>query len=278
MPARNLSRLHRAARLYADQLGLAVFPLVPGTKFPFRGSKGELDGTTDLEQIDKWWSASPEAGIACALRFTPYWVLDIDARSNGHLWLQQMADSELTTVTCATRSDGSAHYWFQRTEQLQGYHMKGISWPGGGEPVAGVDVKGLSLGYVVLPPTVHPVTKKPYAWLDQQDPLTCEIQAPPLWLVQHLFNGRPPRQRTETINRLDVGLDDFPRARELREQGYRIGKQLGPGKWVCECPNASAHSTGKKQREDSSTVLFAPSHSGGHGRIYCSHAHCAHVR
>lgn len=274
------SRNHRAALLYADQLGLAVFRLVPNSKLPFRGSRAELDGTTDLEQIDKWWHESPEAGIACALRFTPYWVLDIDARSGGHEWLSQMADSELTTVAAETGSGfPSAHYWFKRTDQLQGYHMKGISWPNGGEPVKGVDVKGLSLGYVVLPPTVHPITKRRYKWLDQQDPLSCEIQDPPRWIVEHLFAGRPPRQKGgDPIQRLDCGLDDFARARELREQGYKIGRKLGPGKWCCECINSVMHSVGEKRRDDSSTVLFAPTRPGGRGRLFCSHGHCAWVR
>jgi hypothetical protein len=76
---------------------------------------------------------------------------------------------------------------------------------------------------------------------------------------------------------LDMGLT-FPRALQLLAEHWQIGMQVGPGKWICECPNAAAHTNDGKRRNDSSCVLFAPTKPGGWGRIYCSHAHCADIK
>ena len=64
------------ARAYAKENGsrkpLPIFPLSEGQKTPLigkkRGGNGCLDATTDLEQINKWWSActvifSPRKGV-----------------------------------------------------------------------------------------------------------------------------------------------------------------------------------------------------------------------
>jgi hypothetical protein len=140
---------------------------------------------------------------------------------------------------------------------------------------SGVDLKGLPYGYVILPPTRHPDTGREYAWWDGCDPVDAYPSDPPNWLEDRILgmatvidHSRPPA--------LDMGLT-FPRALELIENGWAIGEQVGVGKWIVACPNAAQH-TSKPGRRDSSTVLFAPSRPGGHGRVWCSHAHCAGVR
>lgn len=48
-------------------MGLAVFPLMPGSKIPLRGTQGVKGATLDQDQIRRWWSEHPEAniGLAC---------------------------------------------------------------------------------------------------------------------------------------------------------------------------------------------------------------------
>lgn len=265
------SRNHIAALAYADQCGLPVFPLAPKSKRPLC-AHGENDGTTDLKRIDEWWREAPSAGIGCALRFTPWFVLDVDARAGGDEWLaaQLGLDALPTPLICETGSGWpSAHYWFRRSPRLMQINAKSVAHANG------VDLKGLPYGYVILPPTVHQNTGREYAWWDGCEPLNIEPALPPRWLEDRILGTATPLDHCR-LPALDMGLS-FPRAIELIEDGWTIGEQVGVGKWIVACPNAAQH-TGKAGRRDSSTVLFAPSRPGGWGRIWCSHAHCSGVR
>src|SRR5690625_7186878 len=52
-----------AARAFAAA-GVPVFPCAPGGKRPLiRDGQGFRDATTDLTQIDAWWSRAPAANI-----------------------------------------------------------------------------------------------------------------------------------------------------------------------------------------------------------------------
>lgn len=267
------SRNHRAARMYADQCGLSVFPLAPGSKVPLKGSHAELDGTTDLDRIDEWWGRMPDAGVACALRYTDWFVLDVDARSGGDEWVAAMLGADFfDTLICESGSGWpSAHFWFRRVPALEGFHAKQVPH------APGVELKGLPYGYVAMPPTIHPRTRRPYAWWDGGNPIEDTPADPPAWLVAAILaDGRPLRGAPPVP--LDVEVSAFHRGRQLLALGWDIGLQLGPGKWVCRCPNEDQHSPAPQRRTDSSCVLFAPTRPGGWGRIYCSHQHCAHVR
>lgn len=74
-----------AARWYAKQ-GLHVFPLQAGQKIPHARSRGCLDATTDVEQIERWWHARPDSNVGIATGHLLD-VIDIDGRA-GH---QQLA-------------------------------------------------------------------------------------------------------------------------------------------------------------------------------------------
>ena len=155
-PNRNL----RAARWYAER-GLAVFPLVPRTKVPQAGSHGELDGTTDAATIDKMWEGRPHLLIAVALRSTPFFVVDADARHCGDEWLRSFPALP-HTATCISGSGWpSTHHYFRRTPELEEVRTRKLVPPGGF--CTGIDLKGLRAGYVVLPPSLHPWGRR-YEW------------------------------------------------------------------------------------------------------------------
>ncbi len=264
-----LSRLHIAALAYATQCGLRVFPI--NGKRP-ACAHGENDGTIDTGQIDEWWYAMPDAGIGCALRFTEWFVVDVDARSGGDEWFAAQLGLEPlpTPLICETGSGWpSAHYWFRRSPRLMQINAKCIAH------APGVDIKGLPYGYVILPPSRHPKTGREYAWWDGCEPFNTDPANPPGWLEDRILGTSRLIEHAQG-GPLDMQLT-FPRAVELISEGWHIGEQVGVGKWIVACPNA-AHHTGKPGRRDSSTVLFAPSRPYGHGRIWCSHAHCAGVR
>ena len=69
--------------LYYARLGWAVFPLVPGTKSPFKGTHGSSEATTDAEQIRAWWAANPHANIGTRPSAAGLYVYDVDPRNGG---------------------------------------------------------------------------------------------------------------------------------------------------------------------------------------------------
>src|SRR5690606_23766513 len=84
-----MSAMKEWALYYARQ-GLAVFPLVPGTKSPFKGSNGSSEATTDFEQIERWWTQHPDANIGTRPSAAGLYVYDVDPRNGGdadHQWL-----------------------------------------------------------------------------------------------------------------------------------------------------------------------------------------------
>ena len=74
-----MSKLYHAARSLAKR-GIPVFPVRPKRKEPAT-QNGVLDATVDLERIEAWWEAMPEANIGIATgRASNLLVLDVDRR------------------------------------------------------------------------------------------------------------------------------------------------------------------------------------------------------
>src|SRR5699024_9559094 len=74
------------AALDLAESGWNVFPLRPNTKVPQiskkAGGKGAHDGTTDPEQITKWWENNPKRGIGANLG-DDLIAFDIDIQNGG---------------------------------------------------------------------------------------------------------------------------------------------------------------------------------------------------
>ena len=105
-------------------------------------------------------------------------VLDITPRHGGLESLQQLQDSYYplpdTLTTLSGRGDGGRHLFFIRP--TGGLSARRLG--------SGIDLK-MSTGYVVLPPSIHPATRRPYRFVDEDMPPA----EPPTWLVALL---RPP--------------------------------------------------------------------------------------
>jgi hypothetical protein len=117
---------------------------------------GKDDATTSATVVTRWWTRWPQANIGVRLP-TKLVVIDVDPRNGG---LDGLATLEVkhgvlpTTLTVwSGREDGGRHLYF--------WHPGG-SLTRSGLP-AGLDVKS-STGYVLVPPSVHPVTGLPYRW------------------------------------------------------------------------------------------------------------------
>jgi len=163
-----------AAALDYARHGWPVFPL--RGKFPAvskdKGGHGHLDASTDPDVVARMWSGPYQlCNIGCRVPAC-LCVLDVDPRHGGLQSLQQLQDSygQLpdTLTTLSGRGDGGHHLFFIRPAGNLSARRLGD----------GIDLK-IDRGYVLLPPSIHPVTLRPYRWVDEDTPPA----VPPAWLV-----------------------------------------------------------------------------------------------
>src|SRR5215470_17984700 len=149
--------LLKEALAYAS-LGLAVFPITPGSKRPLAGSRGLKDATTNRGQIGVWWGVDhPDANIGIATgAVSGITVLDVDTK-NGARGAETLAalvaqHDALPQTLEQTTPSGGMHYIFQ--------HAPGVG-NSAGTLGPGLDVRGDG-GYIVVAPSV--TDQGVYAW------------------------------------------------------------------------------------------------------------------
>lgn len=190
-PAIKLSRLGRAAMVYATQFGWRVFPLhsvdasgctcgaatCTGTKpgkHP-RTPRGCLDATTDADQIRAWWSQWPDANVGVATGGGLV-VVDIDPRHGGDEGfddLVQRLGKLPDTVEALTGSKGR-HIYLSVPQGVEIRNSASLLAPG-------VDVRGEN-GYVVAAPSSH-VSGGTYGWELSSRPDEVDVaEAPRAWI------------------------------------------------------------------------------------------------
>ena len=149
MPATPSNAALRVAALAYAARGLAVFPLVPGTKVP-RTARGHLDASTDASVIECWWQEWPASGIGVACKTSRLLVVDVDQHEGGPDGAGSLASLErqhgrLPGTWRVVTGGGGLHLYFRVPGDA-------VRVPGTLGP--GVDIK--FNGYVVLPPSRHP--------------------------------------------------------------------------------------------------------------------------
>lgn len=153
------SLLDSALALARD--GWHVFPLAPGKKIPLIGKKaggnGCLDGTIDQNQIRSWWRKHPNAGIGANLGDNRL-AIDLDF-NHGASRLASLPD---TRTHHSGRGNGNVHLIYRyESGSLASTLQLGANVLG-----PGIDLRIGRGGYIVMPPTPHEDTGKPYT-LDQ---------------------------------------------------------------------------------------------------------------
>jgi putative DNA primase/helicase len=235
-----------------------VFPLVPSDKRPLipkdpdeaarhgwdGPGRGCLDGTTDDDQIARWWGHAPRANIG--LHCGPgsgMWVLDVDADKGGPEALEvlQAAHGPLPKTLVVESGGGGFHFYFRAPKHRVVGNRVGVRGVDG-ERIMGLDVRSEG-GYVVLPPSTHP-SGKHYVWASSNP-----IVDAPEWLLDLVGPPKdnkpkvpwtPPPVEAVDINRRYAegalrhaceriaGLTDGRRAALVRE-AYTIGGYVGAG-------------------------------------------------
>ena len=248
-----MTLLRDAALAYAQVLGWPVHPLRPRAKVAL-SSHGHRDATTDVERIDRWWRAWPDAnvGIACDER-SGLLVLDVDPRNGGDVNLDALVERHgpLPETPEALTGGGGRHFVFRRP----------VAPTFRSRLCSGVDVK--ANGYIVVPPSVHE-SGRSYAWEASSRPDEIPLADLPPWALAMILDFTP-RVVFETDS--DVGECFLVRA--FAEVGW-LRRKLDRRRYAVRCPWESEH-TGGMRGSESSTVIFAPNANARVGWFYCAH-------
>jgi hypothetical protein len=190
-----------AALSYADN-GVYVFPLKPGTKAPLT-AHGVHDATTDADQIRRWWTDYPAAGIGIACGPSNLLVVDVDAKSGLRTDPEAAVALGLpTTYAVKTPNDGW-HFYYWRPEGVTGTTVSKLA--------EGVDTRGVG-GYVVAPPTTGYEVLEDYDVAHLPDAVAEQLRTPTgLGESERLdrgavLSGIPEGQRDHTLFRYACSL------------------------------------------------------------------------
>lgn len=173
--ARLAGTMLEAALIYAAN-DWRVFPLI-GKHPPVDG--GFHLATTDTSQIREWWARWPHANIGWSL--PPRWfAIDEDPRHDGHKSRDLLRQQhEPLPFTLRQVSGGGGYHWIYRAPD--GVEIRQCA---GFMP--GLDTRVSGKGYLVVAPSLHPLTHKPYTWSIEVAPVVA-----PAWLVD-LVKFVPP--------------------------------------------------------------------------------------
>lgn len=194
-----------AAGIYA-QNGWSVFPCKgkePATPHGFR------DATTDAQTIAGWWRANNRNNIGWALP-SGLMALDVD-RAHGGIESLRELERELgalpQTLCQLTGADGW-HFIYRvpkDVELRQGTAFK-----------PGLDTRIGGRGYILVAPSIHPVTRRPYQWRTITEPAPI-----PGWLIE-LIRKPSPKPATNLLPNDSEG----PRREDLDQRIFRARRYL----------------------------------------------------
>lgn len=177
------NKLLASALYYAEIFNWSVFPLVPNDKNPIT-TNGVKAATTDLEQIKKWWSKTPNANIGIATGdISNFFVVDLDGEVGINSFENLLTEYNdfPDTVECLTGSGGKHIYLKFENENVI---KNKVDWLGNG---SNVDIRGNG-GYVVAPPSIHP-NGTLYEWELSSRPNEIPIAKAPQWLLSRLVES-----------------------------------------------------------------------------------------
>lgn len=128
--------------------GVPVFPCVPGQKRPLT-ARGFHDATTDLAQIEHWWTRWPDANLGLPTgAVSGVVVVDVDVREHvdgrGSMRRALNAGRAGVPVFTVVSPSGGRHGYYPATPDVVQR-----SWQAAR---AGVDFRGDG-GYIVIPPS-----------------------------------------------------------------------------------------------------------------------------
>ncbi|MDX2005587.1 MAG: bifunctional DNA primase/polymerase [Meiothermus sp.] len=208
----------REAALFYASLGLPVLPLKgkqPASRF---APNGKDSASLDYETISMWFAHSKHNLGAVP----PMWVLVIDVDDPEALPELLRLYPELETAPHALTGGGGSHFWTRLPE--------GVSLAATVRALPSVDLRGLGKTYLVMPPSTHPQTGRPYEWVQPLVSLEALPLAPQSLLERLTPAPRPTQPYTPGT---------APQAAQSRLEGLLT--------WACDkvasAPEGTRHDT-----------------------------------
>ncbi len=175
-------------------LGYHLFQCLPKSKDPFAGPGGTApngcnSASGDLETIRRWWTNHPDCNIG--LKCDNLLVIDVDNKNgkNGNADFSKVMD-RLGPVTTGpvSQSGNYGYHLFFRKPGVDIKSAKGVKWEG---KKTGIDIQ-VGNQYIVMPPSIHPVTGLAYQW--KSPPCSVdELPALPDAWIEHFLPHRTPK-------------------------------------------------------------------------------------
>lgn len=144
---------HFAAE-YRDR-GWSVLPLLgktPPTRFSWKRYQQEYPSAKDLRQ---WFSRDNPNGYNLGIitgKLTGLVVIDCDSKEDADWWVSNFPETPLSAQT--GRKKGGRHFYYRISAPLRN-RAKLLE--------RAIDLRAEG-GYVVAPPSVHPITERSYCW------------------------------------------------------------------------------------------------------------------
>ena len=247
--------------------GVPVFPCVPGQKRPLT-ARGFHDATTDLAQIEQWWTRWPDANLGLPTgAASGVVVVDVDVREHvdGGESMRRALDAGRAGVPVFTvvSPSGGRHGYYPATP---GVVQR--SWQAAR---AGVDFRGDG-GYIVIPPSHTAAGSYRLATVRQgaavgidSDALRDFLDPRPALKPRAADRGMAQSEPGVVVARLAAwvaGLSEGERNRGLFWAACRAAEHDIPPATAVEALGAAASEAGLGPREIATTVrpAYRPTH------------------
>ena len=192
---------------------------------------GQKDATTDLAQIQCWWTQNPNYNIGVMCQSSGFFAIDIDPRSGGDdsfITLEERAEGSIIPTVEAITGEYTVKGRVVRGRHLiyrcnpNESFMKNLDKSG----LKGIDIKWN--GYIVLTPSRHFSGVK-YEWAPGKAPWEIEIAEAPEELLQALRSKAPTPAKTNVSS--GFGAIDYSQlvASSMQNQPFDLAGTLADG-------------------------------------------------
>ena len=185
-------------------------------------ASGQKDATTDLTQIEQWWTENPEYNIGVLARASGFFVIDIDPRSGGDIAFEKLLEKAGGSLPDTVEAITGVYY--DKGVTKRGRHL--IFKCGPDEKFAGnlkaLDLDGIDIkynGYILIAPSRH-FSGVCYEWKPGHEPWNMEVAEAPEELMSVIRSGKS--RNSVTLNGTTYQTFDWSSMDDLEFGGERL--------------------------------------------------------